>query len=79
MVTVMLFTGLLDKNGKEICEGDVLHFYLIHRSYRIEFENGAFLGAEIRRGETVRHHDRFREGRIIGNIFEHPELKEVKG
>lgn len=73
--TVGQFTGLLDKNGKEIYEGDVIEFEIV-----IVFRNGAF---RIDVDDTPlqewiwkrkRAHE---ETGIIGNIYENPEL--IKG
>ncbi len=72
------FTGLLDKNGKEIYEGDILD-----DGYNIgviEFGNqvishdwngiGFFL--KTREGEIEGFYDK--HGKIIGNIYQNPEL-----
>jgi uncharacterized phage protein (TIGR01671 family) len=74
------FTGLLDKNGKEIYEGDVLQV-AANNCYEITFANkdedqeiiAAFC---LRKGEREFGIDTFsiREGKIIGNIYENPEL-----
>lgn len=71
----MQFTGLLDKQGKEIFEGDILKFYplLNDRKYieTVSFDNGCFLLNDHAFGLF----DKTRKTmRIIGNIYENPEL-----
>lgn len=64
------FTGHLDRQGKEIYEGDILRFDDIpNRISPVVFENGMFkskhyIGVEFCRSE------------VIGNIYENPELIE---
>lgn len=78
---IMQFTGLLDKNKKEIYEGDILCPFLESIGpYWIVFENGSFIcyhkhgrwgllsrvfEADILRDYSVE---------VIGNIYQNPEL-----
>lgn len=78
------FTGLLDKNGKEIYEGDVLKIEKLHplcsnklsATYVIEWENLGFkykiLDEVQMNGCGYLNYDPIYN--IIGNIFENPEL-----
>ena len=70
--TEQLFTGLKDKNGKEIYEGDILEWD--HRKAKdarvIEFVEGGFWIHGINGFEIPAEHLR----EIIGNIYENPEL-----
>ena len=66
---VMQFTGLLDKNGREIYEGDIDNFGWI-----VCFEHGVFCLKERLEAKTfiAIHESNIHE--IIGNIYENPEL-----
>jgi len=62
---IMQFTGLTDKNGREIYEGDVLKGG-VHKSWIVRWDG---LQAEWNIGLTVQHYYE-----VIGNIHENPEL-----
>ncbi|KKL84776.1 hypothetical protein LCGC14_1961420, partial [marine sediment metagenome] len=68
---LMQFTGLKDKNGKEIFEGDILKYE--NRNYEVSWmeDDGGFFawlyGYSIQGGL-------FLWTEVIGNIYENPEL-----
>jgi uncharacterized phage protein (TIGR01671 family) len=82
---IMQYTGLKDKNGKEIYEGDI---FVLFGSFKniIEFNNGSF-GYWVYPDKSYRYFISFLENKhfeinngasnkieVIGNIYEHPEL-----
>ena len=70
-------TGLKDKNGKDVCEGDILRD-VQGGAVVIEWENieMCFALRYIDSGivEGVNKNDVARELEVIGNVFENPEL-----
>ena len=79
-VELMQYTGLKDKNNKEIYEGDILFESFGERYYKVVFENGGFR-AEFK-GDFDEHSfdliDVVAQGcEIVGNIYENPELLKV--
>jgi len=80
---LMQFTGLHDKNGKEIYEGDIVLFgenpihegtsgkVIWHKTrtgFVYEFINGGY------KGKCTDMADDWRTYEVIGNIYEHPDL-----
>lgn len=81
---LMQYTGLKDKNGKEIYEGDIITFgkYI---KYRVIFEDSCFYlyhheglkdwdGTDYRWGPLYRIKELSFDVELIGNIYENPEL-----
>lgn len=70
---IQQFTGLLDKNGREIYEGDIIEIVgsaIIHNNqkiFEVTFNNGRFEPYCYLQKSCA-------ETKVIGNIFENPEL-----
>lgn len=72
-VEVMQFTGLLDKNGVEIYEGDIMSTGHGWSNYTVVFEDGSFcFGNDQPNGADRLSHDRVGRLEVIGNIYETP-------
>lgn len=74
-VVLMQYTGLKDKNGLEIYEGDIIELYLDGKyisNYICEFKDGCFMFKEIGSDWIGRITNADIE--IIGNIYKNPEL-----
>lgn len=83
---IQQFTGLLDKNNKEIYEGDIVEFYsgypnqndnsFYKSKAEVKFENGAFWPRPIleHNDDDTWYNYELKDLKVIGNIFETPEL-----
>ncbi|MCT3085971.1 hypothetical protein EFO30_11165 [Lactococcus lactis] len=82
-VEFMQSTGLKDKNGVEIYEGDVINYrnsfrnpmtgsgsLSINRDFKIIFKDGEFKA----KGFDIRLKNILSYSEVIGNIYENPEL-----
>lgn len=83
-IELMQYTGLKDKNGKEIYEGDILDTDLERPYLVVEFRNGCFV-IECCDDEEIYYDIMFplekeisnlEYHKVIGNIYENPELLE---
>lgn len=75
---IMQFTGLHDKNGKEIYEGDIWKRGDYIATVDFEYSQWAFPKAESSGCyQYPSFHSNAITGEIIGNIHENPELLEV--
>lgn len=69
---VMQYTGLKDKNGKEIYEGDIV----INNDFKFEVhwkESGFFLRNIDTNADFIMLNEHM-HSEIIGNIYQHPNL-----
>ena len=73
---LMQYTGLKDRNGKDIYEGDILEMRNVGWKYTlVKFHNGKFAFYTTETNYLIPMIGQYwEEGKIIGNIYENPEL-----
>jgi uncharacterized phage protein (TIGR01671 family) len=77
-ITIQQFTGLLDENGKEIYEGDILQYTLSNSEFIgvVEWQNYGWVIQDFEYDSADTICGAYKAS-IIGNIFENPELLKV--
>lgn len=75
---VMQYTGLNDKNGKEIYEGDILCLDYTKNKWVIKYFGCGFRGEPLDENELLKGYyltnNNYLQFEVIGNIHENPEL-----
>lgn len=79
-IILMQSTGLFDKNGKEIFEGDILFGHAGEDFWEIvefDIEEGKWIRRDIWCNSKLDLSENNEFMEIVGNIYENPELLEV--
>lgn len=81
-IKLMQYTGLKDKNGKEIYEGDIIKWYnnlarIEWREELAQFNAHRFVEPVPLYRQKIDSYN-WMDAEVIGNIYENPELLETK-
>jgi uncharacterized phage protein (TIGR01671 family) len=80
-VELMQYTGLKDKNGKEIYEGDLIKVNGSEELDLVKYLDGSYYGVNPKYHNTLRYNLDYKTkdiAELIGNIYENPELLGIK-
>ena len=75
-VELMQYTGLKDKNGKEIYEGDIYHVGDKNIRYLVVWFDSGFEGKQLRSTSYAGLKSWAKDIEILGNIYENKNLLE---
>jgi len=79
--TVGEYTGLTDKNGKKIFEGDIVKDFDKNRNYLVRFQAACWMlennGNWEFLGDRVQNYMHNCPLEVIGNIYDNPELRRM--
>ena len=79
-VVIMQYTGLKDKNGKEIYEGDIVKFGEDEIPYEVyRHDSGSFDAKGLSLWEWISENGEENEWEVIGNTHDNPELLQKAG
>lgn len=69
------YTGLQDKNGRKIFEGDIIRWHeRVTADYQINFNDGVFCLDGMGSSNLYHHREDLEKWEVIGNIYANPEL-----
>lgn len=75
---IMQYTGLIDKNGKEIYEGDIVRHFKRDKEKLLKIEISSRYGVYAQENDTTKRligrSNTHLYYEVVGNIYENPEL-----